>query len=577
MSVATEIDTASGAGRKHAPRPQGFRVAPGVKVKAAATTAEADPIGSQQKVRALRASEAAAKSAATPEAILDLIERVSAFGVPGAPPWPGGAKAADRYSARYCRLLERLWAKLEKTPGRYPADIAARVLDLVLQDEGNRLCKTNQRLIARVRDEMSERAILPTTGADADLIATCERYINRSRWMNSERHPEAGKEFEEISEYPALREDERAIHEAKPQTVLGLAAIARVALYEAECARCNLSPPAWSENDELILAGKILRGLVGDAGFGTLDVPLPALTFRPIDGVDDHDLIERCDDFVRRKREAWTLEEPFFGKSEVVPAEIRSRIEALSADYHDRLDEIIGYTAGTPQGLRAKARAMEAHLLRNVDGSWPADCAAAGTLIDNILALVPDAPPAEHCMLADLIGEIDAGWDKNTGPLDTDESTAADITPHSFKGMLLQVGILLAEVQELYDRSPQDACTDAALNRARRLAWSLHDGLRARGGHLPDRIQEYYFPAQLDPFAHARNSQAQASDEAELLAMFRRCTPLQADAALRLLRSLKGGAHPLVADAEFHFHSADNGARLPVPVPGGSYFPEKTS
>ncbi|MFH5926419.1 hypothetical protein [Roseomonas xinghualingensis] len=522
MSAATATNTASKAGRKSALKAQAFRKAPELKVSAAAGT-RVKP-GQWDPVPGLAGVDKASREATSAHAIFSCLASLGTLmrKDPSRAAWPDANAAV----AKWNRIKARLLKALVKAPDLEVADLH-RMVRIVSSDNHMRGDGTGHALrltalLRRVEEELIERARLPTAGADADLIATCERYINRSRRMNAKDHPEASKNFDEMSEYPALRKDEQAILRSEPQTMMGLAAVARVALYGAEIARCHLSPPAWSENDELILAGKILRKLAGDAGFGALGASLPVVSFCPADGVDDHYLIERCDDFVRRKREAWALEEPYFGTREVMPSETRARVDALSADYHDRLNEILGYSAGTPQGLRAKARAMEAHLLRNEDGSWLLDHQTTGTLIDNILTLVPDTPPTEHCMLTDFVRGIDTGWDKNTGPLDTDESAAVDITPHSFQGMLLQVGILLAEVHELHERATKDECTDAALNRARRLAWSLQDGLRVRGAQLPSRVQEYYFPPHLDPFAGTRGSHAQARAEADLLEACRR-------------------------------------------------------
>ena len=443
MSAAVKGDTASGAGRKSA---SGFRAPEKAETSAAAPFVGEDP--SAVKVSVLQSAEDRAKAAVEAEQLLDLLDIAAKLGEPGAPEWSADLKTSDHYSERLGVLVDLLYARLVETPSPLPRPAIPRILQMVLDDEGSRLCPAGLKLLRRVAAETEHLTL-----------------------------------------------------QAEPR-------------------------------------------------------PFPS-----IDGCDDHDLIERCDDFARRKNEAWKLEEPYFGKMKSMPQEVQDKIKALREGSTDRFGEIVGYTASTPAGLRAKARAMEAHLIRNEDGSWQWEEAAAGSLIDNIFELLPsDTKPTPNCLLADLILNMKVGWEQNGGPLSTAEDEAADIVSQSLRGMLLQVGLLLAEAQDLFDLSPADtALSGRAIGRARRLAYNLRTALVERGAELPAQMLEHYFPAHLDPYADLTFNPE--LDESELLALYRLCTPVQACAAVRMLRSLKGGASPAAAEAQFRRESAPSGDR----------------
>ena len=443
MSAAVKGNTASGAGRNSA---SGFRAPKQAETSAAAPFVGEDP--SAVKVSVLQGAEERAKAAVEAEQILDLLDIAAKLGAPGSPEWSADLKTSDHYSERLGVLVDLLYDRLLEAPGPLPRPAHARILRMLIDDEGSRLCPGGLKLLQRVAAETEHLTL-----------------------------------------------------QAEPQ-------------------------------------------------------PFPS-----IDGCDDHDLIERCDDFARRRNEAWKLEEPYFGRMKTMPQEVRDRIKALREGSTDRFREIVGYTASTPAGLRAKARAMEAHLIRNEDGSWQWEEAAAGSLIDNIFELLPlDTKPTPNCLLADLILNMNVGWERNGGPLSTDEDEAADIVAQSLRGMLLQVGLLLEEAQDLFDMLPADAAlSDRALSRARRLAYNLRSALIERGAELPAQILEYYFPTHLDPYRDM--SFDPGKEEADLLALYRQCTPVQADAAVRMLRSLKGGASPAAAEAQFLRESAPSGDR----------------
>ena len=386
--MAETLNSRPRADRGSACAPKGFRPAPATKVSAAALPSNArvkpgqwDPMPRLVEIDKESRRITAASDVLVHLGLLDVLARDD----DSRADWPEGDAAIERWNAVEARLLGRL----AKAPDLDVSDLH-RMVHIVRSDDmlARSTYPHTKRLAAllgRVEDELIERARLPLRGNEADLIATCERFIKLDRAMNRPGHPEHAKNFHEMTDFPEWEAAFNAVEEARPRTVTGLSALARAALHT--------DPPddrdIWEGDTSLRLAHTILRTLAADQGIGALGTG----EVNP-----DAELIQICAGHAAR------IAAVNHGPDEEDDG-------PLWQAYQRSRDAIHAAVPVTMAGMVAKARAAKAEA-RNADGSESPSCCPAETwawdLVNDLLRLNEGAAPSPtvDCPAAALAPQI---------------------------------------------------------------------------------------------------------------------------------------------------------------------------
>ena len=211
-----------------------FRAPPAAKVTAAKLARpKPAPLTPAQAARmdALRGVERDSRRAVTPAQLVACHKAMQVLNRPDpkVAPWPDESRAGDRITAVENRLLTKMGQITHATNQELSELLRVVRRDDLLRDTypHNRRLKN---VIAVVEYALWSSAHVPTAHADTDLLATCERYTNLSDAMNSPDHPEHALNFNEMTDYPKVEADEKAIEGATPQSIAGIAALAQIAL-----------------------------------------------------------------------------------------------------------------------------------------------------------------------------------------------------------------------------------------------------------------------------------------------------------------------------------------------------------
>jgi hypothetical protein len=235
--MAESTNTASGAGRKHVPRPQGFRVAPGVKVTAAATERDKhwDPA---PRIRDL-VSGSRQRAGHTVTTLLDLLEMFDTLNGRDETRMPLSNRDLTQLNnaeARICKLLAKTEPASNEEAVRLFEYMERRCRREVImsQDIGKSMWEAfmaaHAYLVLHSKKPHELRTVDVTVGADDALISACADYRARMDEVNNGPEETLDGYGPIWQQYAACRD---TISNALPVTIAGLVAKARAAKIEA--------------------------------------------------------------------------------------------------------------------------------------------------------------------------------------------------------------------------------------------------------------------------------------------------------------------------------------------------------